>query len=197
MPPPSPAHAPRPRAGRRGGPCGSRGPRRTRRAARRHAGVMRTTRPQKAQRAAAVSPSTAPRGADVGRRDHPGASAASLRPRPAQGNPDASSFRGPRRGRGIPVGGVCGWCARAASPGSARWPAAAARAARRGHRTGNSDGRGHRRGRSAPPLRTARTRRVAPRSPPPGGPPEGFTPPAARAMLYPVSRSVSSRHRGR
>ena len=64
MPSPPPAHASRPRAGRRGGPCGRRGPRRIRRAARHPGGVRRTTRPQKAQRPAAVSPSTAPRAGD-------------------------------------------------------------------------------------------------------------------------------------
>jgi hypothetical protein len=121
---------------------------------------------------------------------HPLASAASVRPREAQRNPDASSFPAPPRARGTPVAAACGWPARGRGAGTARPPASAARAGPPAHRTGSRGSLGHRGGRCAPPPRTARTRTLAPRHPPPLWRPEGFTPPAARAILYPVIRSV-------
>jgi hypothetical protein len=117
---------------------------------------------------------------------HPLASAASVRPREAQRNPDASSFPAPPRARGTPVAAACGWPARGRGAGTARPPASAARAGPPAHRTGSRGSLGHRGGRCAPPPRTARTRTLAPRHPPPLWRPEGFTPPAARAILYPV-----------
>jgi len=137
-----------------------------------------------------------PRGDGDPERDrggHPWASPASLRPGRAQRNPDASSFPAYRRARGTPVAAACGWRARARCADTAPRRAAAAPAEPRARTPGNRCCPGHRDDRSAPPHRTARTRIPAPRPPPPPWRPEGFTPPAMRAMLNPVHRG--SRHR--
>ena len=181
------------------GPLGSRGPRRhrDRRAAAFRDGASRISRPQKSQRAAPDG--RAARGdvdRGLARADHRRASTASLRPRRAERNPDASSFPAPRRARGTPVAAACGWPARGRGAGTARPLASAARAGPPARTAGSRCSPGHRGGRCAPPPRTARTRRPAPRHPPPLGRPEGFTGPAARAILYPVIR-WPSRHRGR
>ena len=127
------------------------------------------------------------------RASHRRVSAASVRPRGAQRNPDASSFPAPRRARGTPVAAACGWRARARSAGTARRRASAAPAGRPARTPGSRCCPGHRGDRCAPPPCTARTRTPAPRLPPPSWRPEGFTPPAIRATLDLAHRG--SRHR--
>jgi hypothetical protein len=117
---------------------------------------------------------------------HPRASATSIRPRRAQGNPDASSFLAARRGRGTPAAGACDWLAPPRPAGTAPPPASAARAGPPARTAGSSGGRDHTGGRCAPSPRIACTRRLAPRPPPPLRRPQGFTSPAVHAILEPV-----------
>jgi hypothetical protein len=122
---------------------------------------------------------------------HPRASATSVRLRLAQGNPDASSFLASRHARGIPAAGACDWPALPRSVGTARPLASAARAGPPAPTAGSSGGRDHTGGRSGPSPRIARTRRPAPRPPPPLRRPKGFTSPPAHAILEPVIRSFA------
>ncbi len=119
------------------------------------------------------------------------ASAESVPPPSAQGNPDASSFPAPRCGRGTPAVGACDWPAPTRPAGTAPPPASAARAGPPARTADSRGGLDHSGGRCGPSPRIARTRRLAPRPPPPLRRPEGFTSPAAHAILEPVIRSIA------